>query len=389
MNQDFGIMTIEIKNRGSIGMKLKKWVRIGLIVAMIVPLTACGTSTSRKNAASSRPKPTKVVKTPIEDTQFMMGTVVTLRIYNKGKDNVLAGAFKLLKTEAKEIMVNQKGSEIDKINAAAGKKPVAVSKDIYPMIKAAYYYSKNSDESFDLAIGPITSLWHIGFSDAKVPTQQEIDKNVKLVDYKKVKLNDKKRTVYLEEKGMQLDLGGIAKGYMTDQVKTYLLNHGVSTAIIDLGGNIYVLGDSPKGTKSGNWTVGIQDPKASRGTAIGSLPAKNKSIVTSGIYERYLKKNGKVYSHLMDPQTGAPYQNNLMGVSIISKKSVDGDALSTATFDKGLKGGMKYINGKADQGIGAIFITKDKKVYVSNNLKKQFTLFGDAGYKYGPATDLK
>ncbi|SPX69398.1 thiamin biosynthesis lipoprotein ApbE [Lactiplantibacillus plantarum subsp. plantarum] len=167
-------------------MKLKKWVRIGLIVAMIVPLTACGTSTSRKNAASSRPKPTKVVKTPIEDTQFMMGTVVTLRIYNKGKDNVLAGAFKLLKTEAKEITVNQKGSEIDKINAAAGKKPVAVSKDIYPMIKAAYYYSKNSDESFDLAIGPITSLWHIGFSDAKVPTQQEIDKNVKLVDYKKL-----------------------------------------------------------------------------------------------------------------------------------------------------------------------------------------------------------
>jgi len=371
-----------------LGMKLKRWLQIGLVAMLLVPLTACGTSSSKK-AASNRPKPTKVVKTPTEDTQFMMGTVVTLRVYNKGKDNVVAGAFRLLKKEAKKVTVNQKGSEIDKINAAAGKNPGVGSKDIYPMIKAAYYYSKNSDESFDLAIGPITSLWHIGFSDAKVPTQQEIDQNVKLVDYTKVKLNDKKHSVYLEEKGMQLDLGGIAKGYMTDQVKTYFLNHGVSTAIIDLGGNIYVMGDSPKGTKSGNWTVGIQDPKASRGTAIGSLPAKNMSIVTSGIYERYLKKNGKVYSHLMDPKTGSPYQNNLMGVSIISKKSVDGDGLSTATFDKGLKAGMKYINGKSDQGIGAIFITKDKKVYVSDNLKKKFTLFGDEGYKLGPVSDLK
>lgn len=370
-------------------MKLKKWIQIGLIAVLILPLSACGITSSKQKNASSRPKPTKVIKTPIEDTQFMMGTVVTLRIYNKGKDKVLDGAFKLLKSEAKKITVNQKGSEIDKINAAAGKHPVTVSKDIYPMIKAAYYYSENSDESFDLAIGPITSLWHIGFSDAKVPTKQEIATNVKLVDYRQVKLNDKKRTVYLKKKGMQLDLGGIAKGYMTDQVKTYLLDHGVSTAIIDLGGNIYVLGDSPKGTKSGNWTVGIQDPKASRGTAIGSLPAKNMSIVTSGIYERYLKKNGKVYSHLMDPQTGAPYQNNLMGVSIISKKSVDGDALSTATFDKGLRSGMKYINSKADQGIGAIFITKDKKVYVSDNLKNKFTLFGDDGYKFGPTSDLK
>ncbi|MFB9769854.1 FAD:protein FMN transferase [Lactiplantibacillus modestisalitolerans] len=370
-------------------MKLKKWIQLMLVVILVLPLAACSVNSKKENAASKRPKPTKVVQTPDEDTQFMMGTVVTLRVYNKNKKKVLNGAFKLLKKEAKQVTVNGKGSEIDKVNAAAGKHPVKVSKNIYPMIKAAYYYSKNSDDSFDLAIGPITQLWHIGFSDAKVPTQQEIDQNLKLVDYHKVKLNDKKRTVYLKEKGMQLDLGGIAKGFMADQVSDYFLNHGVSTAIIDLGGNIYVLGDSPKGTKSGNWTVGIQDPDASRGTAIGSIPTKNMSIVTSGIYERYLKKNGKVYSHLMDPKSGAPYQNNLMGVSIISKKSMDGDALSTATFDKGLKAGMRYINGKADQGIGAIFITKDKKVYVSNNLKDKFTLFGDNGYKYGPTSDLK
>ncbi|MFC6164622.1 FAD:protein FMN transferase [Lactiplantibacillus dongliensis] len=369
-------------------MKLRKWIYLGLVATLVIPLTACG-PTTKKDKAASYPKPTKVVQTPSENTEFMMGTVVTLRVYNKGKQGVLNNAFKVLKQEAKEVTTNQKGSEIDKINAAAGKHPVTISKDIYPMVKAAYYYSKNSNESFDMAIGPITQLWRIGFPDAHIPSQAAITKNVKLVDYTKVKLNDKKHSVYLEKKGMKLDLGGIAKGFMADQVKTYFRQHGVSTAIIDLGGNIYVMGDSPKGTKSGNWTVGIQDPKATRGTSIGSIPTKNMSIVTSGIYERYLKKNGKIYSHLMDPKTGAPFQNNLMGVSIISKKSIDGDGLSTATFDKGLKDGMAYINAKADKGIGAIFITKDKKVYVSNNLKKKFTLFGDNGYKYGPASDLK
>ena len=120
---------------------------------------------------------------------------------------------------------------------------------------------------------------------------------------------------------MKLDLGGIAKGYITDQVKKVLVKDGVTSAIIDLGGNVYVLGPSP--TNHSNWTVGIQDPKKSRGTAIGSIPEMNKTIVTSGIYERYLKVGKTVYSHLMDPKTGYPFQNNLMGVSIVTKDLVD------------------------------------------------------------------
>lgn len=110
----------------------------------------------------------------------------------------------------------------------------------------------------------------------------------------------------------------------------------------------------------------------------GSLPAMNKTIVTSGIYERYLKVGKKIYSHLMDPKTGYPFQNNLLGVSIVTKKSVNGDALSTATFDKGLKAGYRYIERKPDTD--AIFITKDKKVYVTSGLKKIFKLFLDSGY---------
>ena len=176
---------------------------------------------------------------------------------------------------------------------------------------------------------------------------------------------------------MKLDLSGIAKGYITDQLKKVLVKDGVTSAIIDLGGNVYVLGPSP--TNHSNWTVGIQDPKKSRGTAIGSIPEMNKTIVTSGIYERYLKVGKTVYIHLMDPKTGYPFQNNLMGVSIVTKNLVDGDALSTATFDKGLEKGYQYIEQK--RGTDAIFITKDKKVYVTSGLKNKFKLFKDSGYK--------
>lgn len=340
-------------------------------LTLMLSVTACQTKSKE-----SAPK-TDLTTKPTEDTQFLMGTVCTIRIYNKDKQTALDDGFTTIKRLAKEITVNQKGSEIDRINAEAGKKPVKVSPEIFKLCQTAYYFSKNSDNSYDMAIGPITSLWRIGFPDAHKPTDSEIKARLPLVNYKNVVLNAKKHTVYLKEKGMALDLGGIAKGYITDQVKKTLQKDGVTSAIIDLGGNIYVLGESP--TNHSNWTVGIQDPKGSRGTAIGSLPAMNKTIVTSGIYERYLKVGNTIYSHLMDPKTGYPFQNNLLGVSIITKYSTNGDALSTATFDKGLENGMRYIEGKKDTE--AIFITKDKKVYISSGLKGKFKLFSDSGYK--------
>nr|WP_125697216.1 FAD:protein FMN transferase [Lacticaseibacillus yichunensis] len=354
----------------------KRWLKqaaLALIALVILPLAAC-------NQAKPATKAPELVKTPYQDTQFLMGTVVTLRIYDKGKQPVLEKAFDRIKELADAITVNQKGSQVDAVNAAAGKHAVKVDQDVFDLITYAKSYSEQSNGSFDLAIGPITSLWHIGFADAKKPTQSEIDARLPLVHYQDVTLNAAKRTVYLQKKGMAIDLGGIAKGYITDQVVKVLKKNGVTTAIVDLGGNIYVLGHSPK-AKDADWTVGIQDPKQTRGSSLGTIPASNKTIVTSGIYERYLKVDGKIYMHLMNPKTGYPFDNNLMGVSIITKHSVDGDALSTATFDKGLKDGLAFIEKRKDTE--AIFITKDKKVYISSGLKKTFKLITGLGYTMG------
>ncbi|PTQ83930.1 thiamine biosynthesis lipoprotein [Trichococcus patagoniensis] len=317
---------------------------------------------------------TAVRKEPYEKTEFLMGTYVTVRVYDEGKEFVLEEAFDRVEDLADKITVNEPGSEVDAVNAAAGVEAIQLSEDVYPLVRSAWDYSEASDGNFDLAIGPITELWHIGFEDARKPEQSEIDAALTLVDYERVVLDDSAQTVQLADAGMLLDLGAIAKGYITDQVKQLLVEEGVTTAIIDLGGNVYVLGGSPL-REGESWNVGIQDPLAARGETIGKTKQKDRSIVTSGIYERYIEVDGVSYHHLMDPETGYPFDNDIAGVSIISDKSIDGDALSTLVFGLGMEAGLAYVNERED--IEAVFVTKDKNVYVSDGLADNFELTND------------
>jgi thiamine biosynthesis lipoprotein len=320
------------------------------------------------------PEETAIRKEPYEKTEFLMGTYVTVRVYDEGKEAVLEKAFDRVEELADKITVNEPGSEIDAVNAAAGIEAVELSEDVYPLVESAWEYSEASNGDFELSIGPVTELWHIGFDDARKPEQSEIDAALTLVDYERVVLDDKEQTVQLADAGMRLDLGAIAKGYITDEVKELLVEEGVTTAIIDLGGNVYVLGGSPL-REGESWNVGIQDPLAARGETIGKTKQKDRSIVTSGIYERYIEVDGVSYHHLMDPETGYPFDNDIAGVSIISDKSIDGDALSTLVFGLGMEAGLAYVNERED--IEAVFVTKDKKVYVSDGLADNFELTND------------
>ena len=180
--------------------------------------------------------------------------------------------------------------------------------------------------------------------------------------------------MFLEEPGMKIDLGAIAKGYIADEVKKLFIENGITTAIIDLGGNVVVMGDSPT-REGGGFNVGIQDPFDSRGTYVAALNLKNQSIVTSGVYERYIEQDGEIYHHLMNPKTGYPFDNELASVTIISDESIDGDALSTVVFGYGLEDGLKYVNDV--DNIEAVFITKEKDVYTSAGLAENFSLTND------------
>lgn len=331
------------------------------VLGVLFFLSACGSES-------------KINTQAYNDTEFLMGTYVSLSIYDDGKEAVLEQGFAEVRDLADRITGETMESEISKINSAAGKEPVVVSEEVYELIKIAADYSDTLDGQFNYAIGPITNLWRIGFDDARKPSQEEIDDALQRVDFNKVSFNDNDRSVYLEEAGMELDLGAIAKGYITDKVKNLFEAEGVTTAIIDLGGNVYVMGASP--VREGDvWNVGIQDPFAERGESIGSTEQSNRSIVTSGIYERFLEVDDKVYHHLMNPKTGYPFDNEIAGVSIISETSVDGDATSTLVFALGVEEGLKYVNGRED--IEAVFVSKDKEVYLSDGLKDNFQLLKD------------
>lgn len=327
---------------------------------------------------STQETETVLLETPSEAREFLMGTYVVLRVYDEGKEEALDQAIQRIEELDKKLSSNDSNSEIDTINQAAGKHAVEVSEDVYPLIKASAEYSSIPNSGFDYTVGAVTALWRIGFDDARIPSDSEIQSVLPLVDYEKVELNDADRTVFLSEEGMRIDLGAIAKGYIADEVVAVLQEHGVTTAIVDLGGNVIVMGDSPT-RDTGGFNVGVQDPFSSRGDIVGSVNLKNKTVVTSGIYERYIEEGDNFYHHLMNPDTGYPFDNNLAGVTIITDKSIDGDAYSTVVYGFGLEKGLEFVN--QQEGVEAVFVSIDKELFTSDGLTDKFILI-DKSYEW-------
>mgnify|MGYP005910013171 FL=1 len=232
------------------------------------------------------------------------------------------------------------------------------------IVKKGLEYSKKSDGRFDIAIEPVSSLWDFTVKKPTVPDEQKIEKALAYVDYQKIALDDQKLTFQMP--GMGIDLGGIAKGFIADELKAYLGKKGVKSAVIDLGGNVLCIGKKDPKT---SFHIGIQQPFADRNETIAAVSVDGLSIVSSGVYERYFKtEDGTLYHHILNPKTGYSYDNDLMAVTILSKKSVDGDGLSTSCFAMGKKEGLAFINNIDD--VEAVFITKDEKMHYSRGFSK-------------------
>ncbi|MEF9992224.1 MAG: FAD:protein FMN transferase [Romboutsia sp.] len=306
---------------------------------------------------------------PLSRTEIFMGTAIKITLYNGGSDKILDKAFNRVVEIENLVSINKDGTEIDKLNENAGISSVKVSDTSYDIIDKGLYYSELSKGKYDLTVGPLVKLWSIGLPEAKVPTNKEINEIIKNIDYSKVKMNPETKEVFLTEKNMMLDLGSIAKGYATDEIVNILKKEGVEQAIVNLGGNIYAMG-LKNGTS--NWKIGIQNPFDERGSIVGSIEVTDKSVVTSGVYERFIEKDSIKYHHILSPKTGYPYETEIAGVSIIADKSIDADALSTLVFTEGLKEGIELVNNL--DGVDAIFITSNKKVYMTDGLKESFEM---------------
>lgn len=305
-------------------------------------------------------------------TNYYLDTINQISLIDvKERDSkkLLEGVDKITLDINNEMSMQLNSSELSNINKNAGIKPVRVSKDMMEIVKKSIYYSKISSDNFDVSIGPISSMWGIGSEKARVPDKIEIEEKLPLVDYKNIEIDAKNNTVFLKKKDMMIDLGGIAKGFCADKITDYLKSNGVKNAIINLGGNVFVYGKNARGK---DFNVGIQNPQKNSQEPIAEVTLTGKSIVTSGIYERFIEKDGKFYHHMLSPKTGYPFENELSSVTIISNKSVDGDALSTSTYGMGLEKGLKFI--QSQDGIDAIFVTKDKKIYITQGIKNSFKI---------------
>ena len=334
---------------------MKKQIILLITIILIISLISC----------SNEP----VV---VSDTTFALDTIIQIKIYYKDDknitENIIDEAFSLI-TELEDILsVHIEGSDLYNIKENAGVTPVDVNDITYDIISNSITYSKLTDGLFDITAGPLIDLWAIDPPYGHVPTDAELQEVLPLIDYSKIDLSNDNQ-VYLEDKGMIVNLGAIAKGAIADEVKSYLVEQGIESCFINLGGNVLLIGNKPDGS---DFSIGIQNPFDDRGEYILALAVNDMAVVSSGDYERYFVQDGVTYHHILNTKTGYPAQTNIKQVSIIAPSSQMADALSTSVLLLGIEDGLKLI--ESFDNVEAIFITKDKNVYITNALTDSITL---------------
>ncbi len=333
------------------------------IVCLLVIITLVG-CTSKSTSDASR-----------SASYFIFDTIVTVKVYSEHVEDQHFDAIELILNRIDHAMNRQlKGSEIAQVNQQAGLGAVPVSAETFLVVQKAIDYAQRSEGRFDPTIGPLVDLWKIGTEDANLPDEASINETIELVNYKDVLINEQQKSIMLNRADMSIDLGAIAKGYAADQVAAYLKNEGFDSAIIDLGGNILAMGTKPNNEL---WTIAIQNPESKRGDNIGTLRVNNKTIVSSGVYERYFMQDGVRYHHIFDSTTGYPIVNNLLSLTIVTTHSIDADALSTTLFSMGLEKGMTFVESIKD--VEAFFITNDRKIYTTSGFADDLHIT-DASY---------
>ena len=325
--------------------EIKKHIFLS-ILSFVLIFSLCSCSSSAK----------KVSKT----TKTLYDTVTTIELYD-GDKTLLKDTENLAESYQKMFDGNDVNSEIYKLNNAAGKK-TTLSEDTLNLLSFATFSSELSDGAFDITVKPVMDLWNFSADNPKIPSDSEIKEKLQSVGNSNIVING---TSAVLDNGAQVDVGGIAKGYIADRLVEYLRSRGCKNALINLGGNIYAMGKNKKGN---DFTVGIQKPFAKTGEYSAKIIGlSDMSVVTSGNYIRYFKKDGKIYHHIIDPKTGCPADNNLNSVTVISKYSAAADVLSTACFVLGKEKGIELVNNTQDAE--AVFITKDGKITVTDGLK--------------------
>jgi len=351
-------------------------------------------------------------KPPRAQREFALGTICVINLYEGGNNQLYSRIFSRIReidrimsvfpgefedllndsasfNDATIIAPNADGnnpvstlvSGVLAINRQAGIAPVKARADLIEVLETALRYAELSGGAFDPTVGPLVKLWGIGTEAQRIPADGEIAAALELVNYRDLIIDRVSGTAFLRREGMELDLGAIAKGYAADEAARIAKEGKVKRGIIDLGGNIFALGW--RGEKElSPWRIGVQNPFSDRGESAGVLAVHDTSVVTSGVYERFFESGGalsgesaKRYHHLLSTADGYPVDNGLLSVTIVTGRSIEADALSTAVFALGYEKGKALID--SIPNAEAVFVFADRSVRITEGLSGNFTLTND------------
>ncbi|MCL4457621.1 MAG: FAD:protein FMN transferase [Nitrospirae bacterium] len=298
-----------------------------------------------------------------KETRSSMYTIVSITVSSDSEEKAaIDKAFAELERLAKLLNFYSEDSEISAINRYAGNKPVRVSPETTEIIEKALYVSENTEGAFDVTVGPLVRLWN--FQKKIIPDRAIVKEKLKLVGYKNIVIDKEASTVFLKTKGMQIDLGGIIKGYAADKAVEILKQQGIMAGIVAVAGDIKTFGIKPDGSL---WNVGIQNPRqqTDKDEILATVGLSDMAISTSGDYQKFFIKDGRRYHHLLNPKTGYP-DSECRSVTVIAKDAAFTDAFATGIFVLGAQKGMDVLN---RLNLDGVIIDKDGKIHVTEGLK--------------------
>ena len=315
-------------------------------------------------------------------TVFAMDTVMDFRVYGENARDMLALITDEINALERALSVTREGSDVWNINRAGGE-AVMVGEDAAHLMELAKELGERTGGALDITMYPVVKAWGFTTSEYRVPPEEELQELLEHVDYQKVdtalrspeQTSSHVDTYVTLPADMELDLGSIAKGYAGERAADLLRENGVTSALLNMGGNVQSVGRKPDGTA---WKIGIQDPNGTTGAYLGVLQLVDQAAVTSGGYQRYFEEDGVRYWHIMDPQTGAPARSGITQSTIIADSGGLCDGLSTALFVMGVEDALDYW--RTYGGFEAILVDEDNNVWVTGGLKDSFALVENSGY---------
>ena len=292
-------------------------------------LTLCGCSPTYNNSS----------------TRFLMDTVVNITA--DAEHSVITEAMNLAESYDKLFSKTVESSDVSRLNEGGS---VEISEDTLRLLKSAAVYSERTNGAFDVTIGAVSSLWD--FTNGVIPSDSDIKAALGLVDYKKITFSGKTADL----NGGKIDLGGCAKGFVADKLHEFLVSYGVEKGVVDLGGNLYIIG--------GPTDVGIKSPSGEGAAA--TVRVYSGAVVTAGTFERSFEKDNKTYHHILNTKTGYPVDSDIVSATVFSESALEADILSTCLVALGLDKGMDLI--EKTEGVEALFITSDGEIHISSGI---------------------